>query len=111
MEERHSHHWKVTVAFRAGKLNPNGFVIDFVPVMAALKEVCRQLEGKDLNQALAHPDTGASAERVAKFLADQMYERMGRSVYCVRVTEAPGCMAAYFTSEGSLDVTADISLR
>jgi len=99
-EPSHVHDWRVRVTFRAGALNEAGFVVDFVEAQAALRRVCAELDGGDVN-ARTKFTTGASAERVAQWLAERLPTYMGDSagparVHRVEVTEAPGCVAAYY---------------
>ncbi len=100
MEEPHEHLWVVTAAFRADELDGNGFVVDFLKVRKALNEIVSELEGSDLNELLASGAGGTTAECLAEYLAGKLSRRVGRDVYCVRVTEAPGCSAAFYPAEG-----------
>jgi 6-pyruvoyl-tetrahydropterin synthase len=100
MEAAHEHDWRVTATFRAGTLNANGFVVDFLAVRSALERATGELAGRDLNAAIGPPGTGASAERVAEHLAGRLAELLDRRPHCVRVVEAPGCTAAFYP-EGS----------
>ena len=95
MEPAHAHDWRVTAVFRAERLNDDGFVVDFLAVNEALGAVTDELADADLNAMLGRSE-GASAERVAEHLAGRLAERLGRAPHCVRVTEAPGCEAAYY---------------
>jgi 6-pyruvoyl-tetrahydropterin synthase len=98
-EASHSHVWKVGAAFRADRLDATMYVvIDFVVVQRALQEIASILEGADLNELPAFASTGASAERVADYIAEKLTEHLGRDagLYRVAVTEAPGCIAAYY---------------
>ena len=100
MEQSHEHTWRVTATFRAGRLaEPAGWVVDFLQVQAAMNDIARQLAGVDLNDLPAFGGEGASAERVAKFLAEALGRRMkadADKLYRLAVTEAPGCLAAYY---------------
>ena len=102
MEEPHEHVWVITASFRADELDENGFVIDFTKVQKALNEIVAELEGNDLNKLLANRNGSATAECLAEYLADKLSQRVGKSVYYVRVSEAPGCSAAFYpTGEGT----------
>lgn len=96
MEKPHEHDWHVTAAFRAERLDENGFVIDFLLADGALREIAAGLGGCDLNDAIPGGSGGASAERVAEHIARSLECTLGRDVYCVRVTEAAGCEAAFY---------------
>ena len=100
MEDSHAHTWCVTVDFRSERLTePMGVVIDFVVADRALAAVLGDVDGTDLNAAAPFADRCPSAERVAEWIAAALVERLGadgRLLYCVTVTEAPGCRAACF---------------
>ncbi len=77
-------------------------VVDFVKVKAALKAVTGKMEEADLNACEAFADGKPSAERVAKFFAEQLAEQLAATMaghvrlYRLSVTEAPGCSAAFY---------------
>ena len=74
-------------------------VIDFLAVQEALRAVTRGLEGEDLNTLTDASATGASAERVAEFLARALMQRLGAGraeLYRLAVSEAAGCWAAWY---------------
>ena len=96
MEESHEHAWRVSAIFRRDILNADGFVVDFLAVRDALANITNPLEGEDLNQALNCEDEGLSAERVAEYVAGELARLLGGAPYCVRVTEAPECSAAFY---------------
>lgn len=96
MEDSHEHDWRATAVFRAGQLDENGFVVDFVAVSGALREIAADLSGTDLNRVVPNGGSGASAERVAEHIARSLQCKWGQEVYCVRLTEAPGCTAAFY---------------
>jgi 6-pyruvoyl-tetrahydropterin synthase len=106
MEPPHDHHWQVTAGFRSHTLDTvMGVVIDFLAVDDALKRICHSLEGGDFNTLPAFVDGKASAENIAQFLATQLSDALtdllgppeGAMPWLafVRVTEAPGCTAAF----------------
>ena len=105
-EPRHEHHWHITAVFAAEQLDDvMGVVIDFLAVDKAMKAICSDLEGGDLNTLPAFADGKASAERVAAFLAGELAAALadelgtpgepGPWLARVRVTEAPGCAATF----------------
>ncbi len=98
-EEGHEHEWLVTATFRSDELDPvTGVVVDFLDVTDALKEIGDDLEGRDLNK-IRELAEGASAERVARYLARRLARTLGPEgdkLYRVCVAEAPGCRAAYY---------------
>jgi len=98
MEPPHAHLWKVTATFRAESLDEaSGVVVDFLDARRALEHAAAELEGRDLN-ALPGMAGGASAERVARFLAGRVSALLDAALYRLEVTEADGCRAAYYPS-------------
>ncbi len=99
LEASHNHPWRAAATFRTARLDPvMGVVIDFLAVQEAFAAVVGELEGSDLNRRSEFAGAGASAERVAEFLAGQLAARLGDrcGLYRVSVSEAPGCTAAYY---------------
>ena len=98
-EDSHEHDWSVTATFRSEELEPaTGVVVDFLVVLRALKAIGGELEGRNLNE-IDEMSQGASAERVAQYIARRLVRALGSDtgkLYCVCVTEAPGCRAAYY---------------
>ena len=104
-EPPHKHTWVITATFRSSKLDETmGVVIDFVLVQDALADIARDLEGTNLNDLDAFVDGRASAERVAKLIAERLIDALGSALGAgedgpqldrLEVTEAPGCSAAY----------------
>jgi 6-pyruvoyl-tetrahydropterin synthase len=98
-EAPHCHLWRVTATFRSGRLEEaTGVVIDFLDVQRALEKIDRELQGADLNELAAFEGRSPSAERVAEHIAACLAARLGPAcgLYGVRVTEAPGCSAAFY---------------
>lgn len=99
LEESHEHTWRVTATFRSNRLDPTmGVVVDFLKVEAALSAIAAELEGRDLNSMDEFSQTGPSAEKVACYLAGRLAELLKGEgkLYCVSVTEAPNCRAAFY---------------
>ncbi len=99
MEDPHEHEWRVVATLRSELLDETmGVVADFVEVDRALARVVEPWVGGDLNAQEAFSDGRPSAERVAEDIA----RRLGRELACdallyrVSVTEAPGCVAAFY---------------
>jgi 6-pyruvoyl-tetrahydropterin synthase len=98
-EPPHEHLWNVTAVFQSQRLEPTmGVVVDFVDAGAALEAIMAELEGGDLNRLDEFAGTGPSAEKVAQYLAQRLSARMAgvARLYKVSVTEAPGCVAAFY---------------
>lgn len=97
-EPVHGHNWRVTITARGPVLDADGLLCDFHALERALREAVARFRNADLN---AEPPFAAgvnpSAENVAKHVAERVAPALPRGVWvaCVRVTEAPGCEAAY----------------
>ena len=102
LEPPHDHEWRVSATFRANSLDePMGAVIDFAKAKAALEAAAGELERIDLNAHAAFADKSSTAERVAEYIACRLAESFaesgeGAALYSVTVTEAPGCLAAFY---------------
>jgi len=86
----------VAATYRAERLDESGFVVEFLSLRGALVEVAASLADSDLNVLLKCPKTGASAERVARHVAELIEDKLKRRPYCVRVVEGMGCSAAFY---------------
>jgi 6-pyruvoyl-tetrahydropterin synthase len=99
-EAPHEHDWTVVATFRSERLDPvMGVVVDFLTVQEALRAVTRGMEATNLNALTDAADTGASAERVAEYLARALMGRLGgerSGLYRLAVSEAAGCWAAWY---------------
>ncbi|MBI5724199.1 MAG: 6-carboxytetrahydropterin synthase [Planctomycetes bacterium] len=101
LEPSHEHLWEVQAAFRAERLDPaTHVVIDFVEVKDALDRISAEFEGADLNSMHEFSAASPTAELVARMLAQKLLAVLsaGGMLYMVRVSEAPGCHAAYYPS-------------
>ncbi len=98
LEPLHEHDWQVRVVCRAGELDANDVVIDFVLLRAGLDEILNSLAGKSLNELSALAECMPSAERVAEYIALALRPRImpPAVLYCVEVEEEPGCYARYY---------------
>ncbi len=91
-EEHHSHRWQVAIRVGADELNAEGYALDFHAVHALLPEITAPLADTDLN---VHPEIGSptpTAERLAKWIADQLAPEcaeLGGSLLSVSVWEGP----------------------
>ena len=101
-ETVHGHNWRVAADLEGLTLDPDGLLCDFHTVEATLGDILAPFQNADLNTTPPFNTLNPSAEHVARHIAEQLSERLGRSlaeygsrVAEVRVTEAPGCEAAY----------------
>ena len=97
-EPLHSHDWSVEAAFAGPELDPTGLLIDFEEVQPALQAVTEPLSHTSLNEAPLLSGLNPSAENVARAISDALARTVSRPdlLESVRVTEAPGCTAAYY---------------
>jgi 6-pyruvoyltetrahydropterin/6-carboxytetrahydropterin synthase len=101
-EPNHGHNWHVTVTIAGPTLDPDGLLCDFHTVRDQLLEVIEPMNNADLNLHPAFKRQNASAELVAKHIADELHDRIdgslapyGAKLVAVRVTEATGCATTY----------------
>jgi 6-pyruvoyl-tetrahydropterin synthase len=102
MEESHEHNWETTATFRSGELKGDmGVVIDFVAVSDALEQILARFDGKNLNSLDEFSDVTTSAENVAARIAEVLDGKLTteKALYRLSVTEAPGCLAAYYPND------------
>jgi 6-pyruvoyl-tetrahydropterin synthase len=78
-----------------------GVVIDFITVRDALNTIASRFDGEDLNALCAFNERTTSAENVAQRIANSLMIELGayETLYRVSVTEAPGCVAAYYPND------------
>lgn len=71
----HGHNWIIEVEISCETLNISGMIVDFSSLKDAMKEVIKEkLDHQNLNEALAM--TNPTAEMMAKWIAQQMQNRM-----------------------------------
>ncbi len=85
-ETLHGHNFKVEVSVAADQLDANGILIDFRFLKKILGGILGDIDHKHLN-ALAHfQGINPSAENIAKYIYDQMDEKVKTAgVHMVRV--------------------------
>jgi len=85
-ETLHGHNFKVEVSVAADQLDANGLLIDFRFLKKILGEILDDIDRKHLN-ALSHfKGINPSAENIAKYIYDQMDEKVKTAgVHMVRV--------------------------
>jgi 6-pyruvoyl-tetrahydropterin synthase len=89
-----------SILLPAGAPEPAAVVIDFLEVQRALGAVARELQGTSLNALPFFADGRCSAERLAEYLCGELARRLGgHRPWRVSVTEAPGCLAAFYPEE------------
>ncbi len=105
-EPIHGHNWHVTAAVCGSQLDADGLLCDFHAVEAALNAVIGPYKNADLNHAHPFTTLNPTAENVALHIARSLSERLDHTLHpragvCwVRVTEATGCAATFYTPWG-----------
>lgn len=100
-EPVHGHDWRVMARFSAAKLDERGMVVDFCEAQSTLRAAVDRLNHTDLNEMPDFAETGATAERVARYLFDRLCEAGLPGLRRVEVVEAPGCTASFEADSAS----------
>lgn len=101
MEPVHGHDWRVTATIGGPELDADGLLVDFHAVEGMLRGIVAPFRTANLNTTPPFDRINPSAERVAEYFGESLRKRLsedgmrGVRVVEVRVTEAPGCTAAY----------------
>jgi len=74
-EKLHGHNYRVRIWFRGEKLNEGGMLVDFSVLKKMLREVLAVLDHSNLNN-LEIFDNDPSAERIAKFIFDEIQKKL-----------------------------------
>ncbi len=104
VEPLHGHNFRVSVVVAGETLDPSGMLMDFHALERLVDEILRPFHNANLNDLPPFDRLSPSAERIAQVLGDRIVDGLcgvaagsgGVNVRAVRVTEAPGCTAAYF---------------
>ena len=97
-EELHGHNWKVEVIVRATSLDDTGLAIDFHDLKAATKEILEALDHSYLNDLPAFRVNNPSSELIAKYIYEELSERVARDglwVHKVTAWESDKACASY----------------
>lgn len=110
-EPLHGHDWRVRVTVRGPSLDADGMLCDFHAVEAALRAATSPLHNANLNELPPFRTRNASAENVARHIADALaadtvLAEARVRIAAVRVTEAPGCAATYYPAHARHGHTA-----
>jgi 6-pyruvoyltetrahydropterin/6-carboxytetrahydropterin synthase len=98
-ESSHTHCWQVRLFLSRKELDQYNMVVDFHEVQVLLKQILSSLEGSDLNRVNGLGDS-PTAELVARFIFDQLTEKISKIAPAVKVkslalSEAENCWAWY----------------
>ncbi len=97
-ENVHGHNYRVEVTISGEKLEPNGLLMDFVDLRAAIKSVAERLDHRYLNDLAPFDTLNPSAENLAQYFCEQLQTRLGNHalrVAQVRVWETDTTSATY----------------
>ncbi|MCL6621827.1 MAG: 6-carboxytetrahydropterin synthase QueD [Syntrophobacterales bacterium] len=97
-EALHGHNWKVEVQVRGTRLDEAGLVLDFGVLKALTREVLEELDHTYLNEHPAFRHQNPSSENLARYLAEQLQNRLdgkGVQVSRVNVWESDTACASY----------------
>ena len=97
-EDLHGHNWKVEVVVRAADLDHLGLALDFKDLKQATTDVLDQLDHKYLNELPPFREQNPSSELIAKYIFEQVEQRVNRDgVWVHRVTawESDNACASY----------------
>jgi len=97
----HGHNWVVEVVACGERLPPNGILVDFREIKQVTSEVLSRLDHTNLNEVPPFDRTNPTSENLARWIYEQVRERMATSDVTVRrvnVREAETSCASYFES-------------
>jgi len=99
VEDLHEHEWVVRAAVESGKLDEQGFVVDFLWLKERLQTIADGLVTARLEEHPYFVEAGvnASAENVAKYIFEELGPLIesDAKLASVEVQESPGCWAKY----------------
>jgi 6-pyruvoyltetrahydropterin/6-carboxytetrahydropterin synthase len=101
-EPVHGHNFRVWATLAAPTLDADGLVCDFHALQRALREILTPFDNRSLHDAPPFNAVNPTAEAIAQHIAGRLDSVLpalggakGLRVQSVRVSEAPGCVAAY----------------
>lgn len=97
-ENLHGHNWKVEVAVVANELDNAGLGMDFKILKREAGVVIQELDHKYLNDIAVFRNISPSSEYIARYLYQQLAERLNNSVIkidSVTVWESDNASACY----------------
>ena len=74
-ENLHGHNYTVYAHVAGRQLNEGGMLLDFARLKGALREICAEIDHTNLNDMRIF-DQNPSAERIAKYIADRLFEKL-----------------------------------
>jgi len=99
-ENLHGHNWKIEICIKGEKLNQAGVLIDFGELKGHVSKIMDTLDHKFLNELDPFDDsTPPSSENVARYISDQLQQRLGQTgiaVAGITAWESENACATYF---------------
>jgi 6-pyruvoyltetrahydropterin/6-carboxytetrahydropterin synthase len=99
----HGHRYEVEAVLIFEHVDRAGIAYDFIEADAHLRSITGELDHRNLNDLQAFADVETSAENQARYIYEQLKERMGewgRHLLHVRVWETPQHWAQYSERSG-----------
>jgi 6-pyruvoyltetrahydropterin/6-carboxytetrahydropterin synthase len=96
-ENLHGHNWQVETTVGSNVLNDLGMVMDFQDLKASLREILEVLDHKYLNDVPPFDEENPTTERLGRFIAEELDNRLPETVRVqrVRVWESGRSSATY----------------
>jgi 6-pyruvoyltetrahydropterin/6-carboxytetrahydropterin synthase len=96
-EQLHGHNYRVEVELQTEDLDDIGIALDFAQIKGILDEILRALDHSFLNEVPPFDKVNPSAENIAKYIYDQMKNRIpGKaSIITCTVWESDNAAASY----------------
>ena len=94
-EELHGHNWRVETVISASGLDDTGMVMDFKELKNLLKETVAELDHKYLNEIDYFKDVNPTSENIAKYIYENLSERIDLNLEEVTVWETETSSATY----------------
>ncbi len=103
LEPFHGHNWTVELCVAAAMLDDIEVVMDFHALEKAVDALILRVNNRSFNEIPPFADGSGglninpTAERIAWWFATEVAQQLPRNVEltCVRIGEAPGCVATY----------------
>lgn len=95
-ENVHGHTYRVMVAYQGAELDRLGMLVDFKRLKQELGDIIDRLDHRHLNDVPEFAEQNPTAENIARFVFQEMSERLGEGVRRATVWETPTSAASYW---------------
>jgi len=82
-EPAHGHHWVVIADVSSDRLDTMGLVMDFRDLKAALDGIVAGFNNRQLDRLEPFSRNNPSAENVAKYIYEKLYQKVGKKYFFV----------------------------